>query len=42
MKKSCRSQNIILAVEELYNECAYSWKGFAEGILQIVLFAILC
>ena len=30
------------SVGKLFNYCAYSWQGFAEGLLQVVLFTGLC
>ena len=43
--KSWRPQNPcnwkIIIVQKLFNECAHSWQGFAEIILQVVLFTVL-
>ena len=35
------SQKIIAAVLKILNWFAHSWRGFAEGVLQVVLFTIL-
>ena len=32
----------IITVENLFNLCTYSWQGFPSGILQAILFMILC
>ena len=32
---------IIAIVRKLFNECANSWQGSAEGVLQVVLFTVL-
>ena len=34
-------QQIIATFRKLFNECAHSWWGFAEGVLQVVLFIVL-
>ena len=37
-----KSENpeVIATVRKLFNQCAHSWRGFAEGILQVVLFTV--
>ena len=32
---------VIATARKLFNKCAYSWRGFAEGIVQVVLFTVL-
>ena len=32
----------MMAVGKPFNQCAHGWHRFAEGVLQIVLFTILC
>ena len=39
---SWKPQKIIITVRKLSTQCAYSWRGFAEGIMQIALFVVLC
>ena len=36
-----KPQKIIVAAGKLLNLCAQSWWGFAEGVIQFVLFTIL-
>ena len=31
----------IVTVRKLFNLCAHSWRGFAMGVLQVVLFVVL-
>ena len=39
--KLWKAQKIIVTVRKLFNQYAHSWRGFAEGVLQIVLFTVL-
>ena len=34
-------KKVIATVEKLLNQDVHSWQGFAEGILQFVLFTVL-
>ena len=34
-------KKIIATVQKLSNECAHSWRGFAERARQVVLFMVL-
>ena len=40
--KRWKPQKIIIAVRKLFNLRAHSWREFAEGILQVVLFRVFC
>ena len=42
VRKPEKPQKIITTVQKLSNQCAYSWREFAKGILQAVLFTIFC
>ena len=37
-----KPQKTIIVVGKLFKQCVYVWRGFAEGVVQIVLFTILC
>ena len=39
--ESKNPRKIIIAVGKLFNLCAHSWWGFAEGVLEVVLFKVL-
>ena len=34
-------KKVIATVQKLLNQYVHSWQGFAEGILQFVLFTVL-
>ena len=40
--KSWKLPKIIIAVGKLFSSCAHSWWGFTEGVLQVILFKVLC
>ena len=42
LKKKKKKKKIMMAVGKPFNQCAHGWHRFAEGVLQIVLFTILC
>ena len=37
-----KTRKIIGAVGKLFNQCAHNWRGFAEGVLKVVFFTVLC
>ena len=41
MRKSWKRQKIIATLQNLFSQCVHSWRGFAEGVLQVVLSTIL-
>ena len=41
VRKSCKPPKIIPTIPKLFNQCVHSWRGFAESIVQVVLFTIL-
>ena len=41
-KKKKKKKKKMMAVGKPFNQCAHGWHRFAEGVLQIVLFTILC
>ena len=40
--KKKKKKKKMMAVGKPFNQCAHGWHRFAEGVLQIVLFTILC
>ena len=42
LKKKKKKKKKMMAVGKPFNQCAHGWHRFAEGVLQIVLFTILC
>ena len=36
------STTVHIVGEDLFNYCAHSWRGFAEAVLQVVSFTVLC
>ena len=41
-QKKKKKKKKMMAVGKPFNQCAHGWHRFAEGVLQIVLFTILC
>ena len=37
-----RLKKITIAVGKLFNEYVHSQRGFAEGVLQVILFKVFC
>ena len=35
-------KKVIILVRKLPSLCAHSWRGFAEGVLEVALSTILC